>query len=258
MIQDTLGDCGWPDARFLEQQDTSEAFAFLTETLQLPLLSLQVDLFHQGKRDDDDHKVVYERLLNLAVPPDPEGKGIRLEDCLEEYFNARVDVSRDHEEAKKSMAEETTPTDDMPTLVRKNTIKLLREEGAVLSSSPVDLAPLQAFPTRSSVASTSRIDSQLQSQDSSEQQSSQSHADDGDDASLQAATNRSTNRTRSGSVIQRIILDESGKPTNEDANSLPRSKRKGSVVVKAVTIPAWQFFRLIRKFFLQRTRTMLY
>ena len=94
-LQEALASCGWQDARLLEQQDTSEAFAFITETLQLPLLTLQVDLFHHGKRDADDHKVVYERLLNLAVPPDPKGKGVKLEDCLEEYFNTRVDVLRD-------------------------------------------------------------------------------------------------------------------------------------------------------------------
>ena len=101
-MQDALAACGWKDAQRLEQQDTSEAFAFITETLQLPLLTLQVDLFHQGKGDADDHKVVYERLLNLAVPPDPEGKGVKLEDCLEEYFNTKVDVLRDSLEEKKA------------------------------------------------------------------------------------------------------------------------------------------------------------
>ncbi|CAK7265412.1 hypothetical protein SEPCBS119000_001499 [Sporothrix epigloea] len=101
-IQNALASCGWQDARELQQQDTSEAFAFITETLQLPLLTLQVDLFHQGERDEDDHKVVYERLLNLAVPPDPEGKGVQLEDCLEDYFNTRVDVLRDSLQDKKS------------------------------------------------------------------------------------------------------------------------------------------------------------
>ncbi|EMR61659.1 putative ubiquitin c-terminal hydrolase family protein [Eutypa lata UCREL1] len=65
-IQDSLAACGWREAQALEQQDTSEAFAFITETLQLPLLTLKVDLFHHGKRDDADHKVVYERLLNLG------------------------------------------------------------------------------------------------------------------------------------------------------------------------------------------------
>lgn len=51
LIQEALAACGWKDAQLLEQQDTSEAFAFITETLQLPLLTLQVDLFHQGKGD---------------------------------------------------------------------------------------------------------------------------------------------------------------------------------------------------------------
>lgn len=51
LIQEALAACGWSDAKLLEQQDTSEAFAFITETLQLPLLTLQVDLFHQGKGD---------------------------------------------------------------------------------------------------------------------------------------------------------------------------------------------------------------
>lgn len=51
LIQDALAACGWKDAQLLEQQDTSEAFAFITETLQLPLLPLKVDLFHQGKGD---------------------------------------------------------------------------------------------------------------------------------------------------------------------------------------------------------------
>ncbi|KKY36290.1 putative ubiquitin c-terminal hydrolase [Diaporthe ampelina] len=119
LIQNALAACGWKDAQLLEQQDTSEAFAFITETLQLPLLPLQVDLFHQGKRDDDDHKVVYERLLNLAVPADPEGKGVKLEDCLEEYFNTKVDVSRDGVEEKAGQ--------DRPVLTPESTIRIVTE-----------------------------------------------------------------------------------------------------------------------------------
>lgn len=232
----------------MEQQDTSEAFAFLTETLQLPLLSLQVDLFHQGKKDDDDHKVVYERLLNLAVPPDPQGKGIRLEDCLEEYFNARVDVSRDHEEAKKSMTEDGGSVDDIATLVRRsNTIRLLREEGASLSASPTDLAPLHPFPSQSSAASVPAPTSDPMPVAQDAEQPSQPAGEEAGDSSTPTPIKRHFDRNRSGSVIQRVVIDESGKPTDEDSTKLPRSRRKGSVVVKAVTIPAWQFFRLIRK-----------
>lgn len=53
-------------------------------------------------------------------------------------------------------------------------------------------------------------------------------------------------RHRSTSIIQRIVLDDDGKPADSDSSSLlKKAKRKGSTVVKAVTIPAWQFFRLV-------------
>lgn len=245
LIQDTIGDCGWPDARLLEQQDTSEAFAFLTETLQLPLLSLQVDLFHQGKKDKDDHKVVYERLLNLAVPPDPEGRGVKLEDCLEEYFNARVDVLRDSEEGKRSTIDEGKP-EDRPNLVHQSTIRLIRGEEAGSSSSmtasPIDMSsPSSPFgeviERTSSIVSTKTNDtSSAQDQDNS------TNKDDGEKADT--LQKRPSTRHRSTSVIQRIHVDEQGRPTADGVN-LPRRRRKGSTVVKAVTIPAWQFFRLI-------------
>lgn len=62
----------------------------------MPLLTLKVDIYHIGKEDDkDDHKFVQERLLEVAVPEDPDnGSPIRLEDCLENYFNNRVEVFR--------------------------------------------------------------------------------------------------------------------------------------------------------------------
>ncbi|ROW06207.1 hypothetical protein VMCG_04571 [Cytospora schulzeri] len=209
LIQDALAACGWKDAQLLEQQDTSEAFAFITETLQLPLLPLQVDLFHQGKGDVDDHKVVYERLLNLAVPADPEGKGIKLEDCLEEYFNTKVDVSRDNVEEKGLL----TP---------RSTIRLLGEdeEADAESSDHVDMDSLQRRWTMvDSPGSTSNSPSEPA---------------------------RPSARSRSTSIIQRIVLDAEGRPTDSDSASLlQKARKKGSTVVKAVSIPAWQFFRLI-------------
>ena len=68
-----------------------------------------MDLFHHGKKDDDDHKVVYERMLNVAVPENRENLPIRLEDCLEVYLNTRVDVQRNSEVAKKSSVSEDRP-----------------------------------------------------------------------------------------------------------------------------------------------------
>lgn len=196
----------------LEQQDTSEAFAFITETLQLPLLPLQVDLFHQGKGDVDDHKVVYERLLNLAVPTDPEGKGIKLEDCLEEYLNTKVDVARDNVEEKRNP--------DKRVLTPRNNVRVVDEDEAE-SSDQVDMNALQH---RWSTGSPGLPDS----------------------ASTPEPMLPSV-RTRSTSIIQRIVLDDNGNPTDSDSASLlQKARKKGSTVVKAVTIPAWQFFRLIR------------
>ncbi|KAM3512263.1 hypothetical protein MY11210_004110 [Beauveria gryllotalpidicola] len=240
LIQEAMGDSGWPEARLLEQQDTSEAFAFLTETLQLPLLSLQVDLFHQGRRDEDDHKVVYERLLNLAVPPNHDNKAIRLEDCLEEYFNAQVDVLRDSEEAKKSNSEDKGP--DTPTLLHQNTMRLVRGEengaSATFSASPVEMSPLRHFPSHSSVVSD------LPALERPATSTGVSH-DQVPKLEASAIPKRLSLRHRSASVIQRVVLDADGKPTSTDADDARKLQRKGSMVVKAVTIPAWQFFRLI-------------
>lgn len=253
----------------LEQQDTSEAFAFLTETLQLPLLSLQVDLFHQGRRDDDDHKVVYERLLNLAVPPDPEEKGIQLEDCLEEYFNAQVDVLRDSEVAKKSGSE-----DRRPTIVHRNTLRLVTESqgesSAAITASPVAVSPSQPIPEHSTpedsqpisepttqFASQQTLDASTQQDDCATPTQTGVPAspmtvveatEEDKDEGPPSARSRPSARTRSASVIQHVVLDDKGRSSSISSDSmLQKARRKGSTVVKAVTIPAWQFFRLIRE-----------
>ncbi|KAI6782452.1 uncharacterized protein J7T54_001309 [Emericellopsis cladophorae] len=211
-IQNSLAACGWPEAGLLEQQDTSEAFGFLTETLQLPLLSLQVDLFHHGKKDDADRKVVYERLLNLAVPEDPHGKGVKLEDCLEEYFNTRVEVNRDSEEAKMSKLE-NGPLLRRPSMLARNTIKILTD--GVPSSTAMTASPL---------AETAPV-----SQPKSHEMEAEPECEH---------------------VETQIDVDVADQPGDagsggEDASLLEKAKRKGSTVVKTVTIPAWQFFRLI-------------
>lgn len=84
LLQDSIATCGWADAATLTQQDVSEAFTFITEKLDLPLLTLKMDVAHGGKEAaDDDHRFVSERLLNLAIPDVPEGQSVKLESCLE-------------------------------------------------------------------------------------------------------------------------------------------------------------------------------
>lgn len=223
-IQDSLAACGWREAQALEQQDTSEAFAFITETLQLPLLTLKVDLFHHGKRDDADHKVVYERLLNLGVPFDTEGKGVKLEDCLEEYFNSQVDVLRDSLDEKR-VAERPDIT---------------------YSASPTETPTTPKNPVN-----FDNVDNQENTAPEADDKSEQPHLERRwtTTPNPQASGSQPTrpNRSRTESIIQRVVLDEEGKPTESDAASLfPRTKKRASVV-KAITIPAWQFFKLIRE-----------
>lgn len=220
-IQEALAACGWKEAELLEQQDTSEAFAFISETLQLPLLTLQVDLFHHGKQDDDDHKYVQERLLNLGVPPDPEGKGIKLEDCLEEYFNTQVDVLRMDMEDKK--------TADTPVATPTNTIRIVPKDmgkhGVEDSGDRDEIMPLKRRWTTHGLVGSPMSRTRPHS----------------------ASVVSPASRARSTSIIQRIVVD--GEALSEDAsNMLQRAKRTGASVVKAVTIPAWQFFRLIRQY----------
>jgi hypothetical protein len=95
-IQEALAACGWPEAAALQQQDASEAFSFLTDKLNLPMLTLKMDIHHAGKEDEkDDHRYVRERLLEVAIPEEQPGGGvIMLEHCLESYFNSRVEVKR--------------------------------------------------------------------------------------------------------------------------------------------------------------------
>lgn len=118
-LQEAMAECGWQDAARLEQQDPSEAFTFITGQLELPLLTLKMDLYHTGKEDpQDDHKFVNERLLEVAIADQPgEGGGvITLEDCLEQYFNNRIEVKRHIEN------------------MRRNTLKLVESHGGLASS----------------------------------------------------------------------------------------------------------------------------
>lgn len=232
-IQDALAACGWKDAQMLEQQDTSEAFAFITETLQLPLLPLQVDLFHQGKNDDADHKVVYERLLNLAVPTDADGKGVKLEDCLEEYFNSQVDVHRDSlDDGKQARRMTITPTPATPS-TPKSTIRIVTDDGDETEDS----------------SSTATDEKGEQSTESLERCQTEPPKAAGSSTSPQDESFARPSRRRTESIIQRVVLDNHEKPSHQadNASLFERAKRRASVV-KAVTIPAWQFFRLIRRF----------
>lgn len=142
VLQDTLAECGWREAAELHQQDASEAFTFITGMLDLPLLTLKMDIYHTGREDtNDDHKFINERLLEVAIPPDPTGqrKVITLEECLEDYFNNRIEVRRYMERRS------TLNSVHKANAVHVETIELEPESS---SSTPISSSPNYASPLR--------------------------------------------------------------------------------------------------------------
>lgn len=144
-IQDALADCGWTDATQNMQQDASEAFTFITGQLELPMLTLKMDMFHTGKEDPhDDHKFVNERLLEVAILDKPvDGRSvITLEDCLEHYFNNRIEVKRHLENQRRN-----TLKSGQPPLFFDGYTKADKEPGTHIEVAEVPETPVAASPT---------------------------------------------------------------------------------------------------------------
>lgn len=154
-IQRALADCGWADAGQCMQQDPSEAFTFITGQLQLPMLTLKMDMFHTGKEDpQDDHKFVNERLLEVAILEAPvEGRSvITLEDCLEHYFNNRIEVKRHLENQRRN----TLKSEQAPPFFDGYT-KADKEPGTHIEVAEVPETPVAASPAATTpVAETPR------------------------------------------------------------------------------------------------------
>lgn len=113
-LQEAMATCGWADASKLKQQDPSEAFGFITGKLELPLLTLKMDLYHTGHEDQDDHKFINERLLEVAIPEKPSEANavLTLEDCLEHYFNNRIEVKRHMQSQRRSTLKQGVSDDE--------------------------------------------------------------------------------------------------------------------------------------------------
>ena len=218
-----MAECGWEEAISPDQQDVSEAFNQLASILELPLLSLKVDLFHFGRDDDpDDHKVIEERLLDVAVPDEPpEGRShVRLEDCLENYFNNRVLVMR--------------------RLERSNTNSSLKPSSSHYEEKG-EASALPHINVNVNELNWSTPDTPITP-----------------GTPLTPNGSRDTGRDRATSIIRHVIIPEEGDSTfssegttvvevdgNASIVSGSESLRKGSVR-KEIMMPAWQFFNLIR------------
>ncbi|KAL8734843.1 MAG: hypothetical protein Q9166_001195 [cf. Caloplaca sp. 2 TL-2023] len=158
-IQLQLAECGWEEAAQVSQQDASEAFNFITETLNLPLLTLKMDIFHHGKEDTSgDHKFVNERMLEVAVSED-DGSGLTLETCLTDYFNNRIEVKRYLQQRRATMG--TRASFDSTTKGFASHIETAECEDS-LPSTPVSVTPLSAKSPRRPMFPPARAPSIIQ------------------------------------------------------------------------------------------------
>lgn len=210
VLQESLAECGWKEAAQMHQQDASEAFTFITEKLELPLLTLKMDIYHTGREDvRDDHKFINERLLEVAIPSDPADpqRIVPLEDCLEAYFNNRIEVKR--------YMERRSTSNPIPSY---NTPESDSEKGGAVHVETADLGTDASFLTPTS-STFPQLDSPLR-------------------------------RRAASIVQQRFIPDASNSsspPAYETDTKLRNGRVRSGSIRKEVMMPAWQFFSLIRK-----------
>lgn len=219
-LQDSLANCGWEDAARVCQQDASEAFTFITGALELPLLTLKMDIYHTGREDkEDDHKFVNERLLEVAIPEQEGDHVITLEDCLETYFNNRIEVKR-YLQRQNTMASVKSKEEDYVDKDPEKT-EIIHIETIEISGSD---SPIVATPT--SIGPSTPL----------------------------SPTRPLDGRRRADSIFsQRYAkkLPEVGrfdeKKHLEDMldNSSGGRPRSASLLRKEILMPAWQFFSLI-------------
>lgn len=184
-----------------------------------------MDLFHTGKEDPaDDHKFVNERLLEVAVVTEPpEGSTVvTLEDCLENYFNNRIEVKRH--------------------LDRRNTLQSVRSNERLRRTNSCDKGGAMHVETVEyfDQAATPKPEpsTPIKSPSSTPSTPVKSPLD---------RIRPGMNRKRADSIFsQRRVADSKSddKSGSDDATNTPGRPRKNSVRTE-VLMPAWQFFKLL-------------
>lgn len=218
-LQASLAECGWADAVRLKQQDSSEAFTFITGKLELPLLTLKMDLYHTGKPDPaDDHKFVNERLLEVAILEEaPEGRSVvTLEDCLEHYFNNRIEIKRHLENQRRNTLQ------SIKNVAPETGIQIEKEPGT-----HVEVLELQDRPDSPLVASPA-AETPTQSKDPFER------------------LRPTMGRKRADSIFsQRKVEMSGGDPEKDEAFRSANARERKLSTRTEVLMPAWQFFKLL-------------
>lgn len=180
-----------------------------------------MDIYHTGKEDvSDDHKFINERLLEVAIPPEAgDGHSVTLEDCLEAYFNNRIEVKRHMERRNTLRSVRSSDSISKGLTTHVETVEM----GSSSSQSPVQPSspqPDEMTPLSSVVELT------------------------------RSRTATSDTITRRPSIVQERFIPESDEQDGDGKESLNGNRqlrgRRGTVR-KEVMMPAWQFFSLIRK-----------
>ncbi|KAF2866578.1 ubiquitin C-terminal hydrolase family protein [Massariosphaeria phaeospora] len=220
-LQDTLAKCGWEEAAEVCQQDASEAFTFITGALELPLLTLKMDIYHTGREDEeDDHKFVNERLLEVCIPEVESDKVVSLEDCLETYFNNRIEVKRYlQRQNTRSSINSTEKGTGKAQAIHIETHELSGAESPLMTT-PTSLAPSTSATPVSPTISIRPL------------------------AGRRRADSIFTERYAKHGKLEEKKFDEK-KLLEEMLSSSSEGRPRAGSLRKEVLMPAWQFFSLI-------------
>lgn len=180
-----------------------------------------MDLYHTGKEDpQDDHKFINERLLEVALlDKAPEGRSvITLEDCLEHYFNNRIEVKRHMELQRRNTLTSSDSSTAESTESKEKT-----------SASHIEVAELDETPTEGTLNIPESYENHVQAKTATERL-------------------RPT-RGRAASIFSQRKVSLTGidpeRVSKEDIDNLHDPKGRSMSTKTEVLMPAWQFFKLL-------------
>lgn len=178
----------------------------------MPLLTLKMDIFHTGREDkEDDHKFVNERLLEVAIPEEEDDKVVTLEQCLEDYFNNRIEVKRHLQRQNTLTSVHTAKDTEKSQAIHIETLELSGTESPLTATPTTMDPPTLPSPVRPPLTGRRRGDSiftQRYTVDSKPDFSEKKHLEE-------MLGNSVDGRPRSASLRKEVMM------------------------------PAWQFFNLI-------------
>lgn len=185
-----------------------------------------MDIYHTGREDkEDDHKFVNERLLEVAIPEQEGDHVICLEDCLETYFNNRIEVKR-YLQRQNTIASVKSKEDEMfdrdpekSEILHVETVELAEPMTPIVSTPTSYGPPTPSTPTRPVLDGRRRADSIF--------------------------SQRYARKSPGG-----IAFDEKKHIDDMLDNSTGGRPRSASLLRKEILMPAWQFFSLIRTLYL--------